>query len=293
MKMNTIEKALQKQRESQRGKKASLNRTHDNVDRYSTQRGSGVSSANIKEIDLARLEEMGMLVPANGRSVMAEEYRAIKSPILANAFGDKARPDDNSNLVMVTSALPGEGKSFTSICLAMSMAMELDRTVLLVDADLSRSSVTKYLGIDVDAGLVDYLLEPDKKLEEVLIKTNVSNLTILPSGRPHQHATELLASDTMKQLAQELADRYPDRIIVIDTPPLLVTSESKVLTGLVGQILVVVEAFNTAQSTLSDALGLLDDRMNVGLVLNKNRTSNSGGYYGGYGYGYYGDSNEN
>ena len=288
--MNTIEKALQKQRESQRDRKT---KTYGNVDRYSVHQGSGLTSSNMKEIDLARLEEMGMLVPANGRSVMAEEYRAIKSPILANAFGDKTRPDDHSNLVMVTSALPGEGKSFTSICLAMSIAMELDRTVLLVDADLSRSSVTKYLGIEADAGLVDYLLEPDKKLEEVLIKTNVSNLTILPSGRPHQHATELLASDAMTQLAQELANRYPDRIIVIDTPPLLVTSESKVLTGLVGQILIVVEAFKTAQSTLDDALGLLDGDMNVGLVLNKNRTGKSGGYYGGYGYGYYGNKGEN
>jgi len=288
--MNTIEKALQKQRESQRGKKT---KTYGSMDRYSVQQESGLVSSNMKEIDLARLEEMGMLVPANGRSVMAEEYRAIKSPILANAFGDKTRPDDHSNLVMVTSALPGEGKSFTSICLAMSIAMELDRTVLLVDADLSRSSVTKYLGIEADAGLVDYLLEPDKKLEEVLIKTNVSNLTILPSGRPHQHATELLASDAMTQLAQELANRYPDRIIVIDTPPLLVTSESKVLTGLAGQILIVVEAFKTAQSTLDDALGLLDDDMNVGLILNKNRTGKSGGYYGGYGYGYYGSKDEN
>jgi len=291
--MNTIEKALQKQRENQRGVKSSRNGASGAVDRYSAQPSAGLSSANFHEIDLNRLEDMGMLVPANGRSMIAEEYRAIKAPILANAFDEKARSDENSNVVMVTSALPGEGKSFTSICLAMSIAMELERTVLLVDADLSRSSVTKYLGIDVVVGLVDYLLEPEKKLEEVLIKTNVSNLTILPSGRPHQHATELLASDTMKQLTQELADRYPDRVIVIDTPPLLVTSESKVLAGLAGQILVVVEAFKTAQSTLDDALGLLDENMNVGLILNKNRTTNSGGYYGGYGYGYYGSKDEN
>lgn len=291
--MNTIEKALQKQRENQRGVKSSRNGASGAVDRYSAQPSAGLSSANFHEIDLNRLEDMGMLVPANGRSMIAEEYRAIKAPILANAFDEKARSDENSNVVMVTSALPGEGKSFTSICLAMSIAMELERTVLLVDADLSRSSVTKYLGIDVVVGLVDYLLEPEKKLEEVLIKTNVSNLTILPSGRPHQHATELLASDTMKQLTQELADRYPDRVIVIDTPPLLVTSESKVLAGLAGQILVVVEAFKTAQSTLDDALGLLDESMNVGLILNKNRTTNNGGYYGGYGYGYYGSKDEN
>ena len=243
------------------------------------------------EINLGRLRDMGALTPDAGRSKIAEEYRLIKRPLLANAFGhsgvERVR---NGNLIMVTSSLPGEGKTFTAINLAISMATELEHTVLLVDADVSKSSVMKYLGLTEKRGLIDVLRNPDMPLSDVLIKTNIAKLTVLPAGTNIAHATELLASTAMKNFVRDIANRYPDRIIIFDCPPLLSTSEASVLATYMGQIVFVVEAERTPQDAITDALAHLADCEHVGVVLNKFAAGSSGGDYGyGYGYGGYGE----
>ncbi len=239
-----------------------------------------------EKLDLAQLKSTGLITPETERSQIAEEFRVIKRPLLKNAFGQGAALVDNGNLIMVSSAFPNEGKTFTSINLALSIASELDHTVLLIDADVARPAVSSYFGIDTGPGLVDYLLGEEPDLSTLLIKTGIPKVTLLPAGKRHHHSTELLASENMRNLLEELSLRYPDRVIIFDSPPLLVTTEASVLAGLVGQIVVVVESEKTTQAALKEALSLLDPNKSIGLVLNKSRQS-FGSEYGTY-YGYYG-----
>ena len=237
-------------------------------------------------IDFAILRARGLLTSDDERSSLAEEYRMIKRPLLANAFG--ANPVKSGNLVMVTSSLPGEGKTFTTINLAISIAMELDRTVLLVDADVAKPRMPEYLGFQAEHGLLDILRQGTRDLSNVILRTNIENLSILPAGRTYARATELLASEAMDRLIAELANRYPDRLVIFDSPPLLATSEASVLASHMGQIVMVAEADKTPKNALREALSRLEGACDViGMVLNKSASHNAGGY-GYYGYGGYG-----
>lgn len=239
------------------------------------------------EIDIGHLKEMGAVTPDSGRSKIAEEFRLIKRPLLANAFGHGGvERVKNGNLIMVTSSLPGEGKTFTAVNLAISMATELEHTVLLIDADVSKASIMRFFGLKAKRGLIDVLQDPELPLSDVLIKTNIAKLTVLPAGESIAHATELLASSAMKHFVQDIASRYPDRIVIFDCPPLLATSEASVLATYMGQVVFVVEAERTPQDALSDALAHLSDCEHVGLVLNKFVAGGGGDYGYGYGYGY-------
>ncbi|WP_018873790.1 XrtA-associated tyrosine autokinase [Thioalkalivibrio sp. ALJ16] len=239
-------------------------------------------------IDFAWLRKQGIIVPGDQRSSVAEEFRMMKRPLLNNAFGRHAAMRvPKGRLIMITSALPGEGKTFTSVNLALSMAMELERTVLLVDADVARPAIPRALGFQADLGLMDVLSEPDIEIPDVLLRTNVENLTVLPAGRPHGRSTEILASDVMHNLIDDLHDRYEDRIILFDSPPLMATSEPGVLANHMGQVLMVVEADRTPVSTVERAMHQLDS---CGVVLTSlNRATPGigmgGQYYGGSYYG--------
>lgn len=238
-------------------------------------------------IDLVRLAARGLVTPDQPRSAIAEEFRLIKRPLLANAVLEGPAAVENGNLIMISSALPGEGKTFNAINLAISMAMELDYTVLLVDADVSRPSVLRELDVPLQPGLMDVLAGEVDDLSEVLLKTNIDKLSILPAGMPHQRATELLASEGMTQLLEQMAHRYADRIIVFDSPPLLVTTESRVLAAHMGQVVLVVEAERTTHAHVRQALAAIEPCPIRMMVLNKSRDRSVGGYYGyGYGYGY-------
>jgi len=234
-------------------------------------------------LDLARLREQGYLTPEEADGPLAEQYRIIKRPLLMNAFGRGAVPIEGGNLIMVTSSVPGEGKTFTALNLAMSMAMELDHTVLLVDTDVVKPSLTELLGLKGRPGLTDVLAGGEVGLGEVIVRTNVPKLRVIPAGCGRA-STELLASQAMRDLVQELAERYPDRVVVFDSPPLLVASQASVLTYLVGQVVVVVEAGRTPQPVVKEALALVDSSKAVGLVLNKSHERVAGDYqYYAYG----------
>lgn len=235
------------------------------------------------DLDLEALAVQGFLTPQAPRSQLADQYRVIKRPLIKNAVGKGASTINHANLIMVTSALPGEGKSFSSLNLAMSIAAELDHTVMLVDADVARPSVLRMLGLPPGPGLLD-VLENSVDMADVLLRTNIDKLTILPSGTPHPKATELLASDAMSNLLDDMARRYPDRIIIFDSPPLLLTTEARVLASHMGQIVVVVEADRTLQSAVQQAIGTIEHCPVKMLLLNRAR-SNAGAPYG-YGYGY-------
>ena len=236
-------------------------------------------------LDLDRLRSNGLVIPGE-TSPIAEEYRLIKRPLLLNAFG----PDqiDRGNLLMVTSARPGEGKTFTAVNLALSMLSEQDVTVLLIDGDAINPTVPKVLGFDFDLGLTDVLADERLDLADVLIRTNLEKLSILPAGRRHPLANELLASARMSAFVDEVAARYKDRIIIFDSPPVLATTDPTVLALHVGQVAFVVEAEGTRKAAIEESLRILASCRHLGLILNKARRGNQ--LYGYNGYSYYGSS---
>jgi len=242
------------------------------------------------EFDLDALAAAGIVSPNAPRSKIADQYRVIKRPLIANAMAKGASVVANGNLIMVTSAVAGEGKSFTALNLAMSIATELDNTVMLVDADVARPSILRMLGLPASQGLLDLLIGDVPDLSRVMLRTNIDKLTILPSGTPHARATELLASDSMSRLIEDMAKRYSDRIIIFDSPPLLLTTESRVLATHMGQIVVVVHADKTLQTDVQHAVSTIEACPVKMVVLNQARAGTRGGYgygYGeGYGYGY-------
>lgn len=244
-------------------------------------------NSQVQSINLARLHRMGVVAPDAEKSQIAEEFRIIKRPLIANAFGQGTARVKNGNLIMVTSSLPGEGKSFCAINLAISMAMEMDRTVLLIDADVAKPRVPEYLGIHADKGLLDVLQDKELKLSDVLIRTDIAKLSVLPAGRTYKRATELLASAAMTRLIEDIGNRYPDRIILFDSPPLLATSEASVLATHMGQIVMVVEAERTSQEAVREALNHIQSCEVVGMLLNKTTPTPGADYYYGY-YGSYG-----
>ncbi|WP_282604518.1 XrtA-associated tyrosine autokinase [Pelagibius sp. Alg239-R121] len=234
-------------------------------------------------IDFNRLRVEGILTPDRGRSLTTEEFRIIKNSVLRNRWQENS---NLHNLIMVTSAVPGEGKTFTAINLAMSISTEKDLTVLLIDGDLSRPSIVSRLGISADKGLLDLLEDPSLDVGDVILRTNVESLSIIPAGKPNHMSTELLASTRMKRLVEEISKRYPDRIIVFDAPPVLATTESSILARHADQIIFVVEAEGTRRSAVKSALDLISTCPNIGMVLNKARpqfgATQFGSYYGGY-----------
>ncbi|MFO6424957.1 XrtA-associated tyrosine autokinase [Motilimonas sp. KMU-193] len=235
-------------------------------------------------LNLNHLKQQGFLVDSNERSQTHEEFRFVKRRVLKTAFGPLKDTLPNANLVLLTSALSNEGKTHTAINLALSIAMEPEKTVLLVDADVLSPSICHTLGVRAGVGLIDYLLGKTSTLQEIIYNTNIPNLRIMPAGGKHHLTSELLASERMASLASELAERYADRVIIFDAPPLLGINETQALTSFVGQQLIVVEENKTPLHSLETAISLLNADRAIGLVLNKSvQTKN---LYAGYGYQY-------
>ena len=237
------------------------------------------------ELDFELLKSRFFITPDTLGSPLGEEFRVIKRPILANVMNSAAQIR-NANLIMVTSALPGEGKSFTAINLAISIAMELDRTVLLVDADVAKPSLPICLGIPEQDGLLDVLRGKYPNVGDAMLRTNIDKLTILTAGTRDHQATELLASQAMSKLLNEIAQRYSDRIVIFDAPPLLVTTEARALATGMGQIVFVVQAEVTPKAAVQDALATIEECEVKLMVLNQARNIDHTAYgYGNYGYG--------
>lgn len=243
---------------------------------------SAPSQSNMAIIDLARLHQLGMVTPNEGKTQIVEEFRIIKRPLITNAFNQGARKISNGNLIMITSSLAGEGKSFCAINLAMSIAMEMDHTVLLVDADVAQPSIPKYLGLKNEKGLLDVLVDDKLELADVMLRTNIEKLSILTAGRKSRHSTELLASQNMSDLLTEIAQRYRERIVIFDSPPLLLASEARVLASQMGQVVMVVEAETTPQKTVTEALRQIESCEVINLIYNKARPFPGGDFYGYY-----------
>lgn len=237
-------------------------------------------------VDRSRLREEGFLAPEKYQRQMADEYRRIKRPLIANAFGIGVPALENGNLILVTSALSGEGKTHTCLNLALSLSTERDRTVLLVDGDVPKPHISRLLGVAEQPGLLDALSENPPPLEQLIIRTDIPRLSVLPAGRWKEDATELLSSGRMRNLCRELGDRYPDRIVLFDSSPLLAATEAQAIASVVGQVVLVIAENTTARADVASALSLLDEQKPINAILNKSRQRSGAYHYGGYGYGY-------
>lgn len=238
-----------------------------------------------EEIDLVALREAGYITPDMPPNLMSEEFRIIKRSLLLSAFAKGDKKTHNGNVLLVTSSNPSEGKTFCTINLALSIATEQNVTVLLVDADFSKPEILNRLGISGGRGLMDVVADESLDLSDCLVRTNVENLVLLPAGRQHNLTTELLASERMESMVKELSTRYPDRIIIFDSPPVLASSAASVLALYMGQIVFVIEAESTTEPQIKESLGMISACENINLLLNKTRYNGSNKKFATY-YGY-------
>ncbi|ASP47965.1 XrtA-associated tyrosine autokinase [Cognaticolwellia beringensis] len=281
--MSIIEKALAKQQQ----KNTQNTGTSDQTSGQQQVKNNiaDVAPKTALTLDKKSLSERGYLIDNGTRHSIKDEFRQIKRKLLNNAFGNAAKTLHHSNLIMVSSAKPNEGKTFVAINLALSIALEQDKTVLLIDADVLRPSVVRELGVQENPGIIDYLLGDSEQVSDIIYDTDIDKLKLIPAGKPHHLSNELLASEKMATFANELANRYPDRIVIFDCPPLIGATETLVLANLMGQALIVVEESKTTIADIQAATEHLNENLALGLVLNKAIRSHKD-LYGYYGYGY-------
>jgi protein-tyrosine kinase len=242
------------------------------------------SSANRIAVDSAALRAAGYLPEPEKERQFADQYRRIKRPLIDKALsGDSAVGEPR--ILMVTSALPGDGKTFTSINLALSMALERDISVLLIDADVAKRHVSQIFGLDARPGLLDVLADEKLEVASVIIPTTTRGLSILPAGCRVPNTAELLSSSRMRKILASLCARNSRQILLLDSPPLLVTNEGRALVKIVGQVVLVVRAGQTPRQAVQTAVDLFDLDQAGGVVLNEVQGGSTGEYYG---YGSYG-----
>lgn len=240
-------------------------------------------------IDVEALRELGVMPPKADSRRVIEECRRIKWPLLAAAFARGVEAVPLGNLIMITSALPSEGKTFTTMNLALNIAQERDCTLLLVDADVAKAHLTEALGLQDHPGLLDVIADETLSLESVIHRTQIDGLSVVPAGRASPRAAELLASRRMVDLLQLQAERVPNRVILFDSSPVLATNEAQVLARICGQVVMIVRADYTSQSAVHEAISLLDRSKSISCVLTHAKGEPGREYYGAYGR-YYGDA---
>mgnify|MGYP003571130259 CR=1 FL=1 len=286
--MSIIEKALdklgsaseaekdQKARENKAGREAVQTEKEDSHRQENV--GTTAKTSRTIELDLKGLGKLGYLTPDTDNKVLFEQYRRIKLPVLKSAFEHESGKE-NKNIVMVTSSVAAEGKSFTSMNLAMSIAYEYNYTVLLIDADVTKQMSSKVMGVEGANGLIEYLTGKEEYLENLILRTNIPKLSLIPSGSHSDMVTELYSSNRMNRLIEELSTRYNDRLIIIDTPPVLEDSSAKVLTHLADQIVYIIEAEKTPRHVVENGLRMLNRKDSIGIVLNKSNLRHNRSYY--------------
>ena len=250
--------------------------------------GGAVLKSTVPELvlDRGRLASFGIAIPSAARSRTVEEFRLIKRNLVGAWSQNDLRANRRaSRLIMVTSARPGEGKTFTALNLALAFASERNVKALLVDVDTQHSTMPKILGIGGEKGIVD-VLAGNLELSEVLIQTNIPNLMILPAGEGGPHVPELLSSHEMGRLLDDMTERLAEYYFIIDTPPCMASSDAATLAPLVGQVVFVIEAHNTQQGEIEAALSTLSTCPRISLLLNKS-DSLATEHFGSYGYNYH------
>jgi exopolysaccharide/PEP-CTERM locus tyrosine autokinase len=237
----------------------------------------GVITRAAKKVENIAVDNPHLVTITQPDSPIAEEYRRLKSILI------RETKTDFLNTIMITSALDSEGKSLTALNLAISMAQEIDHTILLIDADLRKPMIHEYLGINYKYGLSDYLTR-DIDFTEILVKTGIGNLMIIPAGHSVENPVELLSSEKMKTLIQDVKHRYMDRYIIIDTPPILPFADAISLGSLVDGVLFIVKEGRSPKKSIENAMNLMKDLKILGVVFNCAHAENLDGHYSSYHY---------
>ena len=241
-------------------------------------------AANRMAIDGNSLRSGGYLPEASKDRQFADQYRRIKRPLIEKALsGNDAGGEPR--VIIITSAVPGDGKTFTSINLAFSMALERDISILLVDSDVAKHHITDIFGLRQRKGLLDALTDESLDPEALVVPTSSRGFSILPAGTRVDGTAELISSNRMRQIVTGLCARSPRRILLLDSPPLLITNEGRALVKIAGQVVVVVRAGETPRHAVQAALDMIDEKQAGGLILNQVKVGFTEGYYG---YGAYG-----
>jgi protein-tyrosine kinase len=235
-------------------------------------------------VDNAALRASGYFPEVDRDRQFADQYRRIKGPLIERALSASADSPE-PRVIMVTSALPGDGKTFTSINLTLSMALERDLSVLLIDADVSKRHVSSIFNLQDKPGLLDALLDDKLNPESLVVPTTTRGLSILPAGKMVAGTAELLSSNRMGNIIAMLTARLSRRLLILDSPPLLVTSEATALLKIAGQVVLVVRAGVTPRPAVLSAMAMIDTEQAGGIVLNQLHGTTGEGYYG---YGEYG-----
>ena len=240
------------------------------------------SGRPVIQLDFDYLKGRGFLVPDDKTSKIHQEFRLVKRRLLDNAFGRLRPVVGNGRLIMVTSSLPSEGKTFSAINLAISIAIGGEHPVLLID--IARPSVSNTLQLDIpdEVGLTDYLEDPTIPISELLHETSVPGLSLMTAGHLNHRPVDLLASNNMAQLVERLKTMLPHHVIIFDTPPLLPVTETRSLSALVGQVMLVVAAGETPRSDVNESLLQLENCEAVGLLFNKAPVQPKAPAYYGY-----------
>ncbi|MFN3945540.1 MAG: exopolysaccharide biosynthesis protein [Allosphingosinicella sp.] len=238
----------------------------------------------VQPVDRAALAEAGFILPDAPVTGLAEEYRIVKRELLA-ALARTDLPEERRRAVMVCSANPDEGKTFSALNLALSLAGEKDVEVLLVDGDFNKPELLSILGLEGETGLVDALADPALDPERAVIRTDIPGLSVLPAGRAANNVPELLGSARTREVLGRLAAADPRRILLFDSPPTLMASPASVLAAHVGQVVLVVRADRTVEADLREAVRLLSACPNLSLLLNGAGFAATGRRFGSY-YGY-------
>jgi len=253
-------------------------------------------TANVRTllaVDAPALRALGYLPEEERNREFADQYRQIKRPLIQKALGiGKGAAGaivSDPRVIMVTSALPGDGKTFTSVNLALSIARERDVSVLLIDADAPKPHISELFGVSRERGFLDALIDETEAVEGLVLPTSIQGLSLLPAGTRLENATELLASNRLRTVLRDLCAHQPRRLVLLDSPPLLVAAEGRALVPNAGQVVLVVRAGQTPPQAVQDAVALFGEQQAGGIVLN-DMTSGPGNRYYGYGqYGGYGN----
>jgi len=243
-----------------------------------------ISLAKRLNIDTNALRAGGYLPEKEKDRQFADEYRRIKSTLIEKALSDDKTAGE-PRVIMVASAVPGDGKTFTSINLAFSMALERDMSVLLIDSDVTKQHITEIFGLRGQKGLLDALTDESLDPETLIVPTNVRGFSILPAGKRVEGTAELLNSNRMRKNLASLCARNARRILLLDSPPLLITSEGRALAKIAGQVVLVVRAGETPRHAVQAAIGMFDEKQAGGLILNQGKVGLTDGYYGYAAYG--------
>lgn len=231
--------------------------------------------SSLLDVTPIKVENLLLATARDEETAVVEEYNKLRSTIIALTKGDKFL-----NTLLVTSTVSEEGKSMTALNLAISLAKEHDHTVLLVDTDLRRPSIHKFLGLKPEVGLV-HCLRDNLPIEKALIKTGIGKLVILPAGEPIKDPVEMLSSNRMKEIVRELKERYPERYIIFDTPPSLPFADAGVLAANVDSTLFVVREGRADMDDVAKTLEELKEHNLLGIVYNDAHTflKRQGYYY--------------